>query len=140
SACARGRSAGRRGGCRPRAPWPVSPWPRPPARRGAPWPPRWHCPDRRGPPPPCRRRRPWQPGRSRPRPRRSPPGIGHCFGRGALGRVGRCPGEVVGHGGVAVEAVEGEVRPHVAEEVLLAPAAEHGMGDESGIGVVAGGE
>ena len=58
----------------------------------------------------------------------------------AAGRVRHQSGRVVGAGGVGVEAVEGVVGSHVAEEVLLAPAAEHGVGEGGGVGIGAGGE
>ncbi len=67
-------------------------------------------------------------------------GLG-VFGDGGgplLGRVGDAAVQVVGDGGVAVEGVEAVVGSQVAEEVLLTPAGEHGVGHEPGC-VAAGG-
>ena len=67
-----------------------------------------------------------------------------CFGQRA---VGAAPGGVRDHatqvvvgGGVGVERIEAVVGTHVAEEVLLAPPAEHQMGDGRRVLVIPGRE
>jgi len=67
-------------------------------------------------------------------------GFSHRSGGGLLGRVGHAAFKVVGHLRVGVEDVDAQAVAQVAEEVLLTPAGEHGVGDCFGRQVGAGRE
>lgn len=58
--------------------------------------------------------------------------------RALLRGIGNGPVEVVGRGGVRVQAVQAEPMAHAAEEALLPPPREHQVGDLGGVEVSAG--
>jgi len=67
-------------------------------------------------------------------------GLPDVFRCRLFGRVGDGPFRVVADGGVGVERFEPVVGSHVAKEVLLSPAGEHGVCEWGGVGVGACGD